>query len=212
MNKLLESKRTSLALKVGLPLAAAAVLAAACSSGTSGSASTPASTAAPSTTGGSSAATVDLHTGSGASFLTDSSGRALYLWTPDTMTTSMCSGACATAWPPLTVKGTPTAGAGATASDLGTISRSDGTKQVTYAGHPLYYFAGDKAAGQTSGEGSNGFGAPWYLVASSGQQITSLSAASAPSSSAPSPTPSSSAPSSSAPSTSSGSNAGGGWS
>jgi predicted lipoprotein with Yx(FWY)xxD motif len=110
----------------------------------------------------------------------------------------MCSGACATAWPPLTATGAPTAGTGVTASDLGTINRSDGTKQVTYAGHPLYYFAGDTAAGQTSGEGSNGFGAPWYLVAPSGQQITSLSAASAPALTAPS--------------SSSGSNAGGGWS
>jgi predicted lipoprotein with Yx(FWY)xxD motif len=147
-----------------------------------------------------------VRTSNGKSFLTDSSGRALYLWTPDTMTKSMCSGACATAWPPLTAKGAPTAGTGATASDLGTISRSDGTKQVTYAGHPLYYFAGDTAAGQTNGEGSNGFGAPWYVVAPSGQQITSLSAAAAPASSAPSTAPSS------APSTSSGSNAGGGWS
>jgi predicted lipoprotein with Yx(FWY)xxD motif len=204
MNKLLESKRISLALKIGLPIAAAAVLAAACSSGTNGSASTPASAgtsapaSSPAAAGGSSAATVDVHTGNGTSFLTDSSGRALYLWTPDTKTMSTCSGACASAWPPLTVKGAPTAGTGATASDLGTISRSDGTKQVSYAGHPLYYFAGDKAAGQTSGEGSNGFGAPWYLVAPSGQQITNLSAASAPSSTAPS--------------TSSGSNAGGGWS
>jgi predicted lipoprotein with Yx(FWY)xxD motif len=139
-----------------------------------------------------------VHTGNGKSFLTDSAGRALYLWTPDTKTKSMCSGACASAWPPLTVKGAPTAGTGATANDLGTISRSDGTKQVTYAGHPLYYFAGDKAAGQTNGEGSNGFGAPWYLVAPAGQQITTLAAASAPSSTAPS--------------SSSGSNAGGGWS
>jgi predicted lipoprotein with Yx(FWY)xxD motif len=198
MNKLLESKRISLALKIGLPLAAAAVLAAACSSGTNGSASTPAPATSPAAGAGSSAATVDVHTGNGKSFLTDSAGRALYLWTPDTKTKSMCSGACASAWPPLTVKGAPTAGTGATANDLGTINRSDGTKQVTYAGHPLYYFAGDKAAGQTNGEGSNGFGAPWYLVAPAGQQITTLSAASAPSSTAPS--------------SSSGSNAGGGWS
>ncbi|MDT4922771.1 MAG: hypothetical protein QOG01_484 [Pseudonocardiales bacterium] len=207
MNKLLESKRISLALKIGLPLAAAAVLAAACSNGTNGSASAPASSSAsPAAARASSAATVDVRTSNGKSFLTDSSGRALYLWTPDTMTKSMCSGACATAWPPLTAKGAPTAGTGATASDLGTISRSDGTKQVTYAGHPLYYFAGDNAAGQTNGEGSNGFGAPWYVVAPSGQQITNLSAASAPSPTAPSTAPSS------APSTSSGSNAGGGWS
>jgi predicted lipoprotein with Yx(FWY)xxD motif len=201
MNKLLESKRISLALKIGLPIAAAAVLAAACSSGTNGSASSaPSASSGMSAAGAgsSAAATVDVHTGNGGSFLTDSSGRALYLWTPDTKSKSMCSGACASAWPPLTAKGSPTAGTGAAASDLGTISRSDGTKQVTYAGHPLYYFAGDKAAGQTNGEGSNGFGAPWYLVGPSGQQITSLSAASAPSSTAPS--------------SSSGSNAGGGWS
>ncbi|MDX6230716.1 MAG: hypothetical protein QOI76_4106 [Frankiales bacterium] len=139
-----------------------------------------------------------MRTSNGKSFLVGGSGRALYLWIPDTKTKSTCSGACAGAWPPLTVNGAPTAGTGATASDLGTISRSDGTKQVTYAGHPLYYFSGDKAAGQTNGEGSNGFGAPWYLIAPSGQQITSLSAASAPKSTAPP--------------TTSGSNAGGGWS
>jgi predicted lipoprotein with Yx(FWY)xxD motif len=132
---------------------------------------------------------VDVGTSNGRSFLTDSSGRALYLWVPDTKTMSMCSGACASAWPPLTVTGTPTAGKGTTASDLGTISRSDSTTQVTYAGHPLYSFAGDKAPGQTTGEGSNAFGAPWYLVAPSGNQITTLSAASPPPPMAPSSTP-----------------------
>ncbi|HZC51902.1 MAG TPA: hypothetical protein VE441_05340 [Mycobacterium sp.] len=192
-----------MALKVGLPLAAAAVLAAACSSGGgSSNAGAPAHTAPTSSAaaaapvGHSSASTVDVHTSNGTSFLADSSGRSLYLWTPDTKTTSMCSGACATAWPPLTVKGAPTAGHGVTAGDLATITRSDGTKQVTYAGHPLYFFAGDSGPGQTNGEGNNGFGAPWYLVAPSGQQLTSLSAAAAPSS---------------APSSSSASNAGGGW-
>jgi predicted lipoprotein with Yx(FWY)xxD motif len=206
---------------LGAPLAAAGVLAAACSSGSAQgsapSASLGTSAAAANSTSAaaanSMAATVDVRTSNGKSFLTDSSGRALYLWTPDTKTMSMCSGACASAWPPLTVKGAPTAGTGATASDLGTISRSDGTKQLTYAGHPLYYFVGDKAAGQTNGEGSKGFGAPWYLVEPSGKQITSLSAASAPSSAASSSAASSSAASSSsAPSSSSASNAGGGWS
>jgi predicted lipoprotein with Yx(FWY)xxD motif len=151
---------------------------------------------------------VDVRSSNGKSFLTDSSGRSLYLWVPDTSTKSTCSGACATAWPPLTTTGAPAAGAGVTASDLGTISRSDGTKQVTYDGHPLYRFSGDSGAGETKGEGSNGFGAPWYLVAPSGQQITSLSAASSKQSTAPSPAPSSGSGSSS----SSGSNAGGGWS
>ncbi|MDT4948934.1 MAG: hypothetical protein QOJ37_1529 [Pseudonocardiales bacterium] len=204
------SRKVSLALKIGLPLAAFAVLAAACSNGSSGSsgaASTPASPAssASSASSGSSAAgasatsaTVDVHTNNGTSVLTDSAGRALYLFGSDTSTKSTCSGACATAWPPLTAKGAPTAGPGAKAADLATITRPGGTKQVTYAGHPLYYFAGDNAAGQTNGEASTAFGAPWYLLAPSGQQITSLT-----------PTP---AQSSTPPTPSSGSNAGGGWS
>jgi predicted lipoprotein with Yx(FWY)xxD motif len=204
------SRKVSLALKIGLPLAAFAVLAAACSNGSSGSsgaASTPASPAssASSASSGSSAAgasatsaTVDVHTNNGTSVLTDSAGRALYLFGSDTSTKSTCSGACATAWPPLTAKGAPTAGPGAKAADLATITRPGGTKQVTYAGHPLYYFAGDNAAGQTNGEGSTAFGAPWYLLTPSGQQITSLTPTSAQSSTPPTP--------------SSGSNAGGGWS
>jgi predicted lipoprotein with Yx(FWY)xxD motif len=197
MANLLSNRKASLALKLGGPLAAAGILAAACSSGGGGSSSAPASPASPAS-GGSASATVDLHTSGNTSFLSDSSGRSLYLFASDTAMKSMCSGACATAWPPLTAKTAPTAGTGVTASDLGTITRSDGTKQVTYAGHPLYTFAGDSGAGSTNGEGSTDFGAAWYLLAPAGQQITSLSAASAPSSSAPS--------------TSSGSNAGGGWS
>jgi predicted lipoprotein with Yx(FWY)xxD motif len=211
------SRKVSLALKIGLPLAAFAVLAAACSNGSSGSsgaastpASTPASPASPASSAagaasGSSAAgasstssTVDVHTNNGTSVLTDSTGRALYLFGSDTSTKSTCSGACATAWPPLTAKGAPTAGPGAKAADLATITRPGGTKQVTYAGHPLYYFAGDNAPGQTNGEASTAFGAPWYLLTPSGQQITSLT-----------PTP---AQSSTPPTPSSGSNAGGGWS
>ena len=177
MTNLFSSRKASLAILVGGPLAAAAVLAA-CSSGTHSSSSTP---APPASGGASAASTVDAHTANGSTFLTDSTGRSLYLFGSDTKTMSTCSDACATAWPPLTAKAAPTAGTGATASDLGTISRPDGTKQVTYAGHPLYYFAGDKSAGQTNGEGSTAFGAPWYLIAPSGQQITSVSGASAPS-------------------------------
>ena len=60
----------------------------------------------------------------------------------------------------------------ARASDLGTITRSDGTKQVTYDGHPLYYFAGDSGSGTASGQGSDGFGAKWWLVAPSGSDVT----------------------------------------
>jgi predicted lipoprotein with Yx(FWY)xxD motif len=200
------SRKLSLALRIGVPVAAAAVLATACSSGGTSSSSSPASSSS-AAAGSSTAMTVDVHAANGASFLTDSLGRSLYLFASDTGSKSTCSAACVTVWPPLIAKGAPTAGTGATAGDLGTIARSDGTKQVTYDGHPLYYFSGDSAAGQTNGEGVNGFGAPWYLVAPSGQQVTSLTA----SSSSKSSTAPSSAPSSSKSSTS-GSGAGGGWS
>ena len=176
MENKLSSRKISLALKLGLPFAAAAVLATACSSGGTNNSPSGAGSVA---VGGSSASAVDVHTANGASFLTDSSGRSLYLFKSDTSTKSTCSGACATAWPPLITKGAPTAGTGATAGDLGTIARSDGTKQVSYDGHPLYYFSGDSAAGQTNGEGINGFGALWYLVAPTGAQVPSLSASSA---------------------------------
>jgi len=103
---------------------------------------------------------------------------------------SVCSGACASIWPPVTTTGTPTVSGGAVATDLGTFTRSDGTKQVTYDGHPLYYYAADSGPGMTSGQGVNGFGALWWLVAPSG---VSLSGSSGSGSTAPpAPAPSSS--------------------
>jgi secreted repeat protein with Y-X4-D motif len=128
------------------------------------------------------------------------------------MNKSVCSGACAGAWPPVTATGTVTASGSAVASDLGTITRSDGTKQVTYDGHPLYYFVGDSGPGSDSGQGSNSFGAKWWLVAPSGSAITgsvSVSSATAPAPAASTPAPAAPAP---APSPSPSSNAGGGWS
>jgi predicted lipoprotein with Yx(FWY)xxD motif len=104
-------------------------------------------------------------------FLVDAKGRALYLWDADHGTMSTCSGACAQAWPPLTTAGTPKAGAKVKASLLGTTTRSDGSREVTYAGHPLYYYAGDSAAGQTSGQGSDSFGSPWWVVSPAGKAI-----------------------------------------
>jgi hypothetical protein len=68
--------------------------------------------------------------------------------------------------------GTVTASGGASASDLGTTTRSDGTKQVTYDGHPLYYYVGDSGAGTASGQGSDSFGAKWWLVSPSGSDVT----------------------------------------
>ena len=97
--------------------------------------------------------------------------RTAYLFEKDTGTASTCSGACADAWPPLTTSGSPTAGGAAKASLLGTTKRADGRMEVTYAGHPLYYFAGDMAPGDTNGEGVDHFGAEWYMVSPSGATV-----------------------------------------
>lgn len=95
-------------------------------------------------------------------YLTGAGGKTLYILTKDSANTSTCSGGCATNWPPLTVPAgqTATAGAGIVGS-LGTLTRADGTTQVTHNGAPLYYFAGDSAAGDTNGQGSNGV---WFVA------------------------------------------------
>ena len=191
--------RTPGPVKLIVPLASA-LLVAACGSAAA-STSAPASSAAGSSTTGT---VITTQAGSAGAFLTTASGRTVYLWAKDGMNMSDCSGACASAWPPVPATGTLTAAGSAKASDLGTITRSDGTKQVTYDGHPLYYFVGDSAAGQTNGQGSDNFGAKWWLVAPSGAQITGTDTAAAAAAPAPA--------TSSAPSTPSSSNAGGGWS
>jgi predicted lipoprotein with Yx(FWY)xxD motif len=153
--------------------AAVVVLAAACSSGGGSSSSAPASPAASGASGSGSGATViTTATSSVGTFLIDGSGRAVYLWVKDTGDASACTGACAGAWPPVKAAGTVTASGSASASDLGTITRSDGTKQVTYDGHPLYYYAGDSGSGMASGQGSDSFGAKWWLVSPSGSDVT----------------------------------------
>ncbi|HZT14474.1 MAG TPA: hypothetical protein VFA19_00875 [Gaiellaceae bacterium] len=114
------------------------------------------------------AATVAVGSTSLGSVLVDATGRTLYLFTPDSGGTSTCYGQCATTWPPLTVTGTPVAGTGVDASLLGTTTRTDGSVQVTYAGHPLYSFAKDSAPGQTNGEG---FGGVWFAVSPSGAKV-----------------------------------------
>lgn len=190
------------AVRVAVPLAAVAVFAAACSGsgttspaanssvstlpGTPTPATTPAGSSSSSGAGSAAGVTVQTHSGPDGTYLTDAAGRTLYLWTADTGMTSMCTGTCATAWPPLTSSGMPSAGSGVTASELGLSKRADGTEQVTYNGHPLYYFIKDTAPGQMSGQGLKGFGAPWWMVSPAGTAIT-MSAGSA-SSAAPSPT------------------------
>ena len=101
----------------------------------------------------------------------DGRGHTLYLFEKDRRGRSACSGACATYWPPLLTHGKPIAGGGARQSLLGVIRRADGTRQVTYAGHPLYRFALDARCGQTKGEGLDDFGGGWYVLAPSGKKI-----------------------------------------
>ncbi len=152
---------------------AAALLLAACgtsstgSAGSGGGGGTSPTVASPATSAA--AGTVDTRTGPFGVYLTDQNGRSLYLFTTDTNKTSTCNGACATAWPPLTATGTPTAGGSAQSSMLGTITRSDGTMQVTYGGHPLYYYAKDASPGDSNGQGLN---KKWYLLAPNGGMIT----------------------------------------
>ena len=99
-------------------------------------------------------------------------GRTIYLFLADTATSSSCNSAgCVQAWPPVLTNGAPQAGAGVNDSLLGTIKRRDGSSEVTYAGHPLYYFVSDKKTGDVTGQGIDAFGAPWYVVAPSGMQI-----------------------------------------
>jgi predicted lipoprotein with Yx(FWY)xxD motif len=146
--------RIALAVVVGLALAVAGVAAAAAvtheSAGSSG--------------------TVNLHNTKLGKVLAAKSGKTLYLFMADHNGRSACYGKCAVYWPPL-LAGKPTAGAGVKAALLGTTKRKNGTKQVTYAGHPVYLFKLDKSAGQTTGEGQDFFGGKWYAVNAAGKAV-----------------------------------------
>ena len=107
--------------------------------------------------------------------LVDSHGKTLYLWAHDKGKKSTCYGDCAMYWPPLLTRGMPVARSGARAGLLGTTRRHDGRLQVTYAGHPLYYFVQDTKPGQTTGEGSTGFGGRWDPLSSGGKAVRSTS-------------------------------------
>jgi predicted lipoprotein with Yx(FWY)xxD motif len=158
-------------LGFGVSLAAVALVAAACGGSTtpaaSGSTTTtaaaPTTTSAPATSAATGAGTV-IKTASGAAgiWLTDQTGKTLYIYTKDTGTTSTCYAACATNWPPFTATGSVTVnGQFLDASLVGSTKRTDGTTQVTYGGKPLYYFAADSAAGDIKGQGVGGV---WYLL------------------------------------------------
>jgi predicted lipoprotein with Yx(FWY)xxD motif len=103
--------------------------------------------------------------------LVDASGRTLYLFEKDTGPPPTCFGACAGTWPPYTTNGKPRAGSGAKAALIGTSTRKGGQTQVTYAGHPLYYYIADSKPGDTNGQELDQFGAEWYVVSPSGKKV-----------------------------------------
>jgi predicted lipoprotein with Yx(FWY)xxD motif len=117
------------------------------------------------------AATVDVRDSSLGQILVDGQGKTLYLFEADKGGKSACDGPCATVWPPDLSSGAPQAAMGASGSLVGTITRGDGTTQVTYGGHPLYYCVGDKAPGNVTGQDMNQFGAKWYVVNKAGKKI-----------------------------------------
>ena len=149
-------------------LGAAAVVATACGPGKSLYGGGPPSSAPPTA-----AAAVAVSVGNSAlgPLLVDGNGRTLYLFESDAPGSSTCYSACAQAWPPLLANGAPQAGAGITASELGSLRRSDGTTEVTYNGHPLYSYVGDARPGDTTGQALNQFGAEWYVVGPGGSKI-----------------------------------------
>ena len=190
--------RTRIVVLLALAAVATAAIAAGCGSSSddnaaattesSGAAATTSSgsasggygnSASPSTapSGGAAAAggpaTVNTASGDLGTFLVGTDGRTVYLWEGDSGTTSKCTGACAGAWPPLTTTGAPQASGSAMASLLGTTKRADGAMQVTYNGHPLYYFVKDTGPGSTAGQEVDAFGAEWYAVAPSGKSVES---------------------------------------
>ncbi|MEU3187882.1 hypothetical protein ABZ707_27320 [Streptomyces sp. NPDC006923] len=172
-------------MRIGTRTAAgAAVLCAAAVAGCSdnGNAGSPASTSpAPvasvasvtASSSAESARTVSVHAGSLGKILVNGKGHALYLYEADRTKKSTCSGECARTWPPLIVTRAPKAGGGGVKQALlGSVSRSDGSRQVTYNGHPLYTFKGDKKAGVANGQGDLSFGAKWYVLDTAGKKNT----------------------------------------
>jgi predicted lipoprotein with Yx(FWY)xxD motif len=164
---MVHSKRIgALAAAIAVPLTALAV--SGCGGGNNANASN-----GPSTTASGKAATVSLASaGNLGKVLVDAQGRTLYLFQKDSGTRSACTGACATAWPPLRAAGKPVVGAGLSAAKVGTTARSDGKPQVTYNSHPLYLYIADKKPGDTNGQGINAFGGGWFALTAAGNMVS----------------------------------------
>jgi predicted lipoprotein with Yx(FWY)xxD motif len=115
-------------------------------------------------------ATLTVHKTRFGRVIFDGRGRVLYLFARDKSTKSTCSGACAKAWPPFLTRGTPKAARGARQGLIGTTRRKDGSRQVTYGGHPLYYFEGD-GKGEVKCQNVNNFGGLWLVVSPNGKAV-----------------------------------------
>ena len=101
-----------------------------------------------------------------------SNGKTLYLFAKDRNGASSCTGPCTKIWPPYAPTSSSSgAGPGARAALLGSMTRTDGTRQLTYNGHPLYMYSGDTKPGNVSGQGINGFGAHWYVISAQGAPV-----------------------------------------
>jgi predicted lipoprotein with Yx(FWY)xxD motif len=120
---------------------------------------------------GRSAATLTVHSSRYGRILFDGRGFALYAFTRDPRGRSVCTGACAKAWPPYTVKGALRAAAGVKSGLIGTIRRANGSRQVTYAGRPVYYYVGDTKAGQILCQNVREFGGLWLVVRPDGRLV-----------------------------------------
>lgn len=155
-----------------LSLVAFALVVAGCGGG--GSNGSTASESSASGKGGGTLSTASI-SGLGA-VLVDSEGLTVYMFAKDNGTASSCYGACAQGWPPVIAEGKPTAGEGATSSQLGTTKRKDGSMQVTYAGHPLYTYAGDTAPGEANGNESTAFGGKWSALDEAGEVVAGTAA------------------------------------
>jgi predicted lipoprotein with Yx(FWY)xxD motif len=158
-------------LRVIATASVAIVLLAAGCGGKSSTSSKSAPATASSSASSAGGATVAVSSSKLGSILVDGSGRTLYLFEKDKGTTSSCYGACATAWPPYATTGAPQAGSGASAALLGTTTRTGGATEVTYHGHPLYYYAADSKPGDTNGQGVKAFGAEWYVLSAAGDKV-----------------------------------------
>jgi len=112
--------------------------------------------------------------------LVDANGRTLYLFAADEPNRSTLSRAGLAVWPAFTSSATPRATGGADAARIGTITGPDGSRQVTYNGHPLYYYVGDRHPGSVSGQRLNQFGALWYVLSPSGSAVTRVASSPAP--------------------------------